>query len=346
VREKVQDEPTQRLLDIMETSALRVAEAVRQIMACSRGTSGHKTQVASRRLLDDVIEKVRGSLSPDVPLEVSVGSDLFPVKGNLDHLKEALLNICANAREAMPDGGMLKVTAENCLLDRPFADSLPELRPGAYIRIQVSDTGRGIPPGNLNKVFDPFFTTKPFGLSRGLGLSVALGMVRSHDGGIQIRSELGRGTTVTVYLPAIPVVVPPLTAAAPGPTRKASGKAILLVDDDPEVRAITKTVLELLGHRVITADSGELGLAEFVRYRPAVRAVVTDTAMPGMGGVSLVRTLREMAPEVPIISATGSGEEEKITELKRLGVSRVLQKPYLVSQLVSALEAILGESAP
>jgi CheY-like chemotaxis protein len=171
-------------------------------------------------------------------------------------------------------------------------------------------------------------------------------MVRSHDGGIQIRSELGRGTTVTVYLPAIPVVVPPLTAAAPGPTRKASGKAILLVDDDPEVRAITKTVLELLGHRVITADSGELGLAEFVRYRPAVRAVVTDTAMPGMGGVSLVRTLREMAPEVPIISATGSGEEEKITELKRLGVSRVLQKPYLVSQLVSALEAILGESAP
>jgi CheY-like chemotaxis protein len=260
-------------------------------------------------------------------------------------LRELFLNLCANARDAMPAGGCLTLAATNLLLGEPLTLPETELPPGRYVLCQVSDEGRGIPPELMSRVFEPFFTTKGAGQGSGLGLSAVLGIVRSHGGAIQVQSKVNCGATFQVYLPvAATLETAPLPVRAPE-IPAGQGDLILVVEDEAPLRESTRLALETHGYRVITADNGASGLAEYFKHRSTVKAVLTDTAMPVMDGVTMVRTLREVDGGLPIVSASGAADAEKAAELRALRVNQMLAKPYSAQSLVDALGAALQSVA-
>ncbi len=269
---------------------------------------------------------LRQTLPKSVVIETAVARDLWPVLGDATQLYQVLLNLCVNARDAMPHGGLLTLHAANRPLDAA----------GPHVLVSVADTGGGMSAAVLEKIFDPFFTTKETGT--GLGLSTALGIVKSHRGFITVHSDVGRGSRFMVYLPSAEAV-----AAEPAPAAAAlpagSGEEILVVDDEAPVRRIAQAVLEAYGYRVLTARSGEEALATLAGRRREVRAVVTDIMMPGMGGVAAIQALRGLAPGVRVLAMTGlslSGPQE-------VGADAVLPKPFTAASLLTALRKLLGE---
>jgi len=232
------------------------------------------------------------------------------------------MNLCVNARDAMPEGGRLGLNAENIDLDETFALMTPGAKSGPYVHLSIFDTGTGIPPELFNKIFDPFFTTKAPGKGTGLGLSTVLGIVRSHDGFIQFKSEAGKGTCFEVYLPAAldvkPVAVPDLRLPPP----RGQGELILVVDDEIAIRKVASKILEVFGYRVVSAADGAEGLAVFMQNRAAIAAIVTDMLMPGMDGPTFVRVVRRIEPKIRIIGISGVGEATAAADLESLACRR------------------------
>ena len=219
------------------------------------------------------------------------------------------------------------------------------VRPGAYVRLQVSDTGIGIRPEDLDKIFDPFFTTKEAGRGTGLGLATVHRVVTGHNGFVQVRSQVGQGTTFDVFLPASPDAAPPAEPARPAPVLTGQGQLILVVDDEERIRSITQRTLLHHGYRVVTACDGTEAIEVFARHQGEVKAVLTDLMMPGLDGLGLMKVLTHMAPGLPVVLSTGAGDDpaqtEKVTALGQLGVGIMLTKPYTAEDLLQALRAVL-----
>jgi CheY-like chemotaxis protein len=271
---------------------------------------------------------------------------LRPMVGDATQMHQILLNLCINARDAMPGGGKLRLSARNLVIDKSYASMMPSTTPGPHVLLEVSDNGSGIPPGIVERIFDPFFTTKAIGQGTGLGLSTVLGIVKNHWGHINVTSAPGRGTTFQIYLPA---------SVAHGEIPNASGldacppdghgETILVVDDEAAVRGAAQTVLEMHGYRVLLAAEGTEALAVFAKNSAAIAAVLTDLMMPHMDGVALVRALRKMKPGVPMIASTGLGEKARLAALKALGVETVLNKPYKADTLMRTIHDALHPTA-
>jgi CheY-like chemotaxis protein len=260
-----------------------------------------------------------------------------------------LLNLYINARDAMPEGGSLAVTAANFQADETCASMVAGARPGAYVQVQVSDTGCGIPAEHLPKIFDPFFTTKEPGRGTGLGLATVQKVVTEHGGFLTVHSEVGKGTTFDVYFPAQPGAEahtehPP---TAPAPT--GHGELILIVDDEEAVRQATQAMLLRSGYRAVAAGDGVEAVAVFARHREEVKAVVTDLMMPELDGLGLVRVLARMAPGLRVVVSTGLGGDaaqgEKLAALRALGVNTILTKPYTADQMLLALQIAQGRDS-
>ena len=215
------------------------------------------------------------------------------------------MNLCVNARDAMPEGGTLTLKLENHEFDESFARMTPGARPGRYVCLSVTDTGEGIAPEHLDKIFDPFFTTKELGKGTGLGLSTVLGIVQSHDGFIQVHSQPGRGTEFKVYLPASEAAEAQPANEANQPLPQGGGELVLVVDDEKSVRQVTRKLLERNGYRVIEAAEGAEGITQYVAHQKEVQVVLTDLAMPVMDGPAFIRVLRRLNPQVRIIAMTG-----------------------------------------
>ncbi|MBI5688950.1 MAG: response regulator [Verrucomicrobia bacterium] len=251
-------------------------------------------------------------------------------------------NLCVNARDAMPEGGHLTLRAAVVNLPAGAPELPPGVSPGTFVRIEVDDTGRGIPLEIRHRIFDPFFTTKPLGKGTGLGLSTAQGIVRGHGGFITLDSEPGQGSTFGVYLPAdADAEAAPAIEAAPRATTGA-GRTLLVVDDERPVRRAFSLLLEQHGYRVLTAVNGKDGLAQFLEHRAAIRLVLTDLMMPVMNGLALVKAIRAVDPDIPLVAASGLGDLEKGPELAALGVRRILSKPCSAETLLEAIEEQLG----
>jgi len=347
LKAKAHDEQDRHLLEIIIACAQRAAGVVRQVLTYARGASGQQVTLAPRQLLQQVASSARAAFPRSIRIQTTIAPDLWPLSGDQAQLRELFLNLCANARDAMPAGGSLTLTASNLLLGEPLSLPDAELPPGRYVLCQVSDEGKGIPPEILGRIFEPFFTTKGVGQGSGLGLSTVQGIVHSHGGAIRVQSKVNSGTTFQVYLPAAADLetAPPPTQAPAAPAGQ--GDLILLVEDEAHLRQSAGLALETRGYRVLTADNGATGLAEYFKHRQAVRAVITDTAMPGMDGVALVRALRQADRFLPIVSASGAADAQEVAELRALGVNHVLAKPYSAQSLLGALGAALhGAFAP
>lgn len=340
---KFPDRASHELLDIIGASAGRGADMVRQVLSFARGVEGRREEVQVSQLLQEVGKIVNDTFLKNIAVKLTVAPDLWSVVGDPTQLHQVLLNLCVNARDAMPYGGRLALTAENVMLDSRYVGMHQATNPGPHISIRVEDNGTGIPANVLENIFDPFFTTKEIGKGTGLGLSTSLAIVKSHGGFIQVYSEEGKGTTFNVYLPAHADASPPTTEPASDLPR-GHGELILVIDDEVLVGHTTQKMLEAFGYRVLLAVDGADGVAVYAGHQDEIAVVITDMMMPVMDGPATIQVLKRMNPAVRTIATSGLSSTDHMKQVARLGVNGFLAKPYTAQILLKELKVVIDGS--
>lgn len=339
---KSNDESVLRLLDMIMQNAQRGADLIKQVLSFARGAGAQKTTLQPNHLIKEIIKILRETLPKHITLKQMLATELATVEGDPTQLHQVLMNLCVNARDAMPDQGTLTIEAENIILDEHYVRLFPEARQGPYALITVTDTGTGIPAEILDRIFDPFFTTKDPGKGTGLGLATVQGIVKNHGGFINVYSELGKGTQFKIYLPAITSTQTSQAAAAISNLPAGHGETILVVDDETHIREITRTMLETFGYRVLSANEGAEGLRLYAEHHNEIAAVLTDMMMPLMDGPTMVRALQKINPHVVIIASSGLAEGERASGASALGIKTFLSKPYTAETLLHTLDKVVN----
>ena len=330
------------MIDTVESSARRGADMVRQLLTFAKGVEGERLLVDPQHLLKEMAKIIEGTFPKNIQLRTAYAKKLHAILGDATQLHQVLLNLCVNARDAMPNGGTLTLEAENAEIDATYASAVPDAKPGHYVVWRVTDTGTGIPPEILERIFEPFFSTKGPDKGTGLGLSTVIGIVKSHGGFVQVYSVPGQGSTFAIYLPADTSSATDDTTCRPKLRRafRGQGETILVVDDEANMRQAARAVLTSLNFKVLTAANGVEALVQVAEKRAELRAVITDLHMPNMDGLTFVRVLKSMLPEAGIIVASGRMEEREANEFKALGVVALLDKPFTQEKLEEALKIV------
>jgi CheY-like chemotaxis protein len=332
------------ILETIEVSAKRGADIVRQVLSFARGIEGERIEIQTKHLLMDLESIIRDTFPKDIRLQFAVSSNPWTILGDPTQIHQILLNLCVNARDAMPHGGRLSIAAENAVLDEHYAAMNLQAKPGNYVNIAVTDTGEGIPPEIIEKIFEPFFTTKEVGKGTGLGLSTVIAIVKSHGGFVNVYSEPGKGTTFKVYLPAIDA--PSREASqqrGEASLPRGSGEMILLVDDEPSLSIVASQTLQAFGYRVLCATDGADAVAVYLAHRNEVAVILTDMMMPVMDGPAMIHALRRVNPEVKIIATSGLNANYGLTKLADMRIKHFLTKPYTADTLLKTLRVVLEE---
>ncbi|MFH7245753.1 MAG: response regulator [Spirulina sp.] len=324
-------------LKILETSAQRGADMVKQILTFARGLEGKRFPLQVNHLLRDIRKLVQQTLPKSIDIYMDVPDDLWAVSGDATQLHQVFMNLCVNARDAMPDGGVLQITAHNFTADTEIVQQYPQARPGPYVVILVTDTGTGMAPDILNRIFDPFFTTKALGQGTGLGLSAVLGIVESHDGFIDVHSEVDQGSQFCLYLPAIPHAAP--TSPTPSDPLDGHQAMILVVDDEPAIGEVIKAILEVHNYQVIIAPDAPTALALLAEHKTRIATIFIDLMMPTMDGITALPLLRRVNSEVPVIAMSGLNLAEATTAEPH-GFQGFLAKPFTHQDLIQQLQSL------
>ncbi len=338
------DATRQELFDVIQSSAERATHMVQQVLSFARGADGRRSRVDPGQVVRDTTALLRETLPRRIRIETDIAPDAGSLVADPTQLHQVIVNLCVNARDAMPHGGLLRLAVSRVPAGgwmRPAGDA-----GGEAVRIVVEDTGTGIAPEVIDRIFDPFFSTKPTGSGTGLGLSTSLGIVRSHGGRIDVSSTPGHGSRFEVYLPVASDVVPPVAPSTGQASATRGHGTVLLVDDEPDLRLMARRALERSGYRVIEAANGEEALALFDRHRGDITVVLTDMMMPGMDGADLVRGLRGRAAAVPIVGMSGLGRSERLTDADSALLTGFLHKPFTPDTLRRALEQATERKAP
>jgi PAS domain S-box-containing protein len=338
---------TRRMLETLETCSKRAADLVRQVLSFARGIEGQRVTVNLTQLARELQRVIREVFPKNIETELIGANDLSTVTGDPSQLHQVLLNLCVNARDAMPQGGKLTMTMENVVLDETFVAMNPDAKTGAYVLVSVTDTGAGIEPAIRDRIFEPFFTTKDTGKGTGLGLSTVLGIVKSHGGFIHVHSEPGQGTKFKVYLPADAAKAAPDQANREHATfPRGNGELILLVDDELSILNVTQKILELFGYSVLTAANGEEAAALYTRQQNEIAVVLTDISMPVMDGPALIIALKTINPHVRIIASSGLANNDVVARATGNGITHFIPKPYKAETLLKILRAELTGPSP
>jgi len=324
-------------------AAERTGAITGQLLAFSRQQILRVEAVDLNAVVEGFAPVLRRMLGESTELVFDRSPDLGPVQADRSQLEQILVNLAFNARDAMPQGGRLLVETEQATLAGSLSgDPLETLRPGGYGVLKVSDTGVGMSPEVLSRIFEPFFTTKPVGRGTGLGLSTVYGVVRQLGGDVQVQSHPGEGSSFSIYLPLADV---PLASAQPPPPDRlsAGGESVLLVEDEPGVRAVAARALQSAGFQVLEAEHGEAALQILSRAPGAVKVVVSDVAMPVMNGRELAERLARTHPGLPVLLVSGYANEE----LARRGILAadsvpLLRKPFAPDALVQRVRGLIN----
>jgi PAS domain S-box-containing protein len=345
LREVVKDPELRNMLDLVETNAQRGSSIIKQLLTFGRGMEGERMPVQLRVLVNEMSGIIRETFHKNIITRREMPPDTWLVSGDATQLHQVLMNLCVNARDAMPEGGTLTLKLENQEFDESFARMTPGAKPGRYVCLSVTDTGEGIAPEHLDKIFDPFFTTKELGKGTGLGLSTVLGIVQSHGGFIQVHSQPGRGTQFKAYLPASEATEAQPASQANQPLPQGGGELVLVVDDEKSVRQVTRQLLEHNGYRVIEAAEGADGITQYVAHQKEVQVVVTDLAMPVMDGAAFIRVLRRLNPQVRIIAVSGYQSKSSLPADLGVPAEARLSKPFSGAMLLQTLQRVLHPEA-
>lgn len=337
------DHPNRELLTSAEVAALRAAELTRQMLGFSRRAPLRPEPLDLNAAIEETVRLLRRTFDPRIRVEVRAASELWKVEADAGQIGQVLMNLCLNARDAMPQGGTLTLETANVVLDAVAARGSIEGRPGEFAHLRVRDTGLGIPPEALEHIFEPFFTTKEPGKGTGLGLAMVFGIVKQHRGWIQCASGMGEGTVFDIYLPRLPIVVAGPTAAPPLAGIRGGRETILLADDEEVVGRLGLTILERHGYRVLNAMDGAEAV-EIYRCRHAeIDLVILDLAMPRLSGAEALSELRRINPTVRVLISSGYSSDEDLRAVERAGVHGFVAKPYRPADLARKVRAALDE---
>jgi PAS domain S-box-containing protein len=328
-----------RHIDAALSAAMRARSLVERILAFSRSGMGERALVHVQSVVGEALDQTAASLPAAITLESDLDCGDAAVLGDATQVHQVVMNLCANAIQAMGAGGRLSVSLRALHLDEPPAVSTGRLPPGEYLRLAVSDTGVGIAPRVLDRIFDPFFTTREIGVGTGLGLSLVHGIVTDLGGGIEVRSQLGAGTTLTVYLPHSGCVAP--EAPQPQVVAQGEGQTILLVDDEIALVRLGEEMLAGLGYEPIGFASG-LAALDSLRAEPQrYDIVLSDEAMPEMTGSELAREVRRIRADLPVVLMSGYVTPALTARAQDAGVAEVLSKPLVASEIARSLASAL-----
>ncbi len=333
------DGNSMQMLETLENSAKRGANLVKQILSFARGQETKRTLVQIKHLLKDIEQFVKETFPKSIHIEKDIPQDLWIVSADPTQLHQVLINLIVNARDAMPNGGTLSISAQNISIDENYTKMNIEAKVGSYVVVTITDTGVGIPPENIDRIFDPFFTTKEVGKGTGLGLSTVLGIVKNHDGFLEISSKVEKGSEFKVYLPSREGIVSQITQNAE--LLPASGELILLVDDEVSICEIIKTTLETYNFRVLTAQDGIEGISLYAIHKKEISVVLIDMMMPLMDGKTAIRTIQKMNSQAKIIGMSGLASMENLTQNVETPVQRFLAKPFTAQELLNSLTSVL-----
>jgi len=346
-------DPNRPLVCAAEQAAVRAADLTRKLLGYARRNQLVFAPVEARDALTEVAALLRPTLDPRITLTVVADPDCPPVHADPTLLNQVLMNLCLNARDAMPGGGALALTANPVERgpDDPCPAGWSDLAPGRYVRIAVADTGHGMSEDVLARMFEPFFTTKGIGKGTGLGLPMVHGIVKQHHGWIEIHSRPGAGTRIELNLPIAEVTNTPAVSDAPTPlptalteqvpahvARPPRPHTVLLVDDEAMIRDLGRTVLTRAGFRVLTADDGQDAVEVFARHRAEIDLVILDVTMPRMNGRDAFHRLQELNPAARIMFSTGYSADDLPEVESSIGL---LSKPYRPQDLVAAVRTAL-----
>ncbi|MBI4663263.1 MAG: response regulator [Verrucomicrobia bacterium] len=336
----------ERLLSTIEASAARGADMVKQVLTFARGVQGERVAVQLVHLIKEVAKILKQTFPKSIQVRTALQDGLWALTADATQLHQVLMNLCVNARDAMPHGGTLTLSATNLLVDDPFASMHPHLKPGPHVELKIADTGTGIPPEIKARIFEPFFTTKETGKGTGLGLSTARSIVKNHAGDITCYSEVGQGTEFKIYLPALRSAATEAAAAEMRALPTGSGELILVADDEAAILNIAKQTLEMFGYKVLTASDGAEAIASCAQHTGKIRVLVTDMGMPIMDGPATIRAVRRIDPRIKIVAASGLGSGVKVTDPEQLQVEAFLPKPYTAELLVKTVYEVLRGEVP
>jgi PAS domain S-box-containing protein len=334
------DSPQYAALRAIDQAAWRAAELTRRLLGFSRKSKLWLRPVDLRRSFEEIVALLKRTIDPRIVIEVHQPPDLWPAMADLGQINQVLMNLCLNARDAMPEGGRLGLQADNITLDDEQAARHAEARAGDFIRLRVVDTGRGIPAHILPHIFEPFFTTKEPGKGTGLGLAMVFGIIKQHHGWLTVRSEANQGTCFDLFIPRSDTTI---LAATPPPTIPilpiGGSENILVVDDEPMIRTLARKILTTLGYHAYLARDGQEAIDGFRRHQGMIDLILLDLTMPRISGRDALQQIRKIDPYVPIVYM--SGYATTISEATNDPVQGFLQKPFHANDLARVVRMAL-----
>lgn len=343
---RLRDEQSQRILKTLETNTKRSADLVKQVLSFARGVEGKRITLQVEHLIKEIEQIVKQTFPKCIEIHTDISMiDIWPISADATQLHQVLMNLCVNARDAMPNGGILKISAKNQWIDENYARMNLDAKFGPYVVITVSDTGTGIPNHIIDRIFEPFFTTKELGKGTGLGLSTVMGIIKSHGGFVHVFSEPGKGTQFKTYLPVTQTNIVDTAQQHSHELPKGRGELILVVDDEDSIREITRISLETHDYKVLSASDGVEAIALYVQHKKDIKAVLVDMMMPSMDGITTIRTLEKINPQVKVIAVSGISSTSQLAELVSSSVKSFLPKPYTSEELLKNLHVVLNESS-
>jgi PAS domain S-box-containing protein len=333
--------PFAETVHAIQSSAERAADLTAKLLGFGRGGKFRVQPVSLNRLAEHVLSAFASACDPSIRVENRLDPGLFVVEGDEGQLDQTLLNLCWNARDAMPAGGVLTLTTGNAVLDAEEAKRYHVGGPGRYAYVEVRDTGAGMTDEVQKHIFDPFYTTRRDRGRAGMGLPMAYGIVKNHSGGIHVESSPGEGSLFRIYLPAIARHAAVAPGAAGDPYPKGT-ETVLLVDDEPALREMAESMLCALGYRTFVAGDGEAACRLFREHAGEIALVILDIIMPKMGGREAFREMRRMKPGIPVLLSSGYSVEGLVQEILSEGANGFLPKPYGLSQVARAIRRVLS----
>jgi PAS domain S-box-containing protein len=338
---KVRDESSRQLLEILRTNAERGGNMIRQVLSFARGVEGERLSLQPKHLIKEIVKIMQETLPKSIEIVYQIPEDLWVISADATQVHQVLMNLCVNARDAMPNGGSITLKGENVYVDENYARMHLEAKPGRFVVITVSDSGTGMAPNILSRIFEPFYTTKDMTKGTGLGLSTALTIVKSHGGFVNVYSEPGKGSQFAVYFPSQEAEEQAALGLGQPDLPLGHGELILVIDDEEAIRQITASTLETFGYKVITASDGTEAIPIYAQRRDEIAVVLTDMLMPFMDGPATIRALQKMNLQVRIIAASGLTAGHKPGEAALEGVKQFLSKPYTAEKLLKAIAEAL-----
>ena len=334
------DERSQQLIETLNHSAKRGTKLVQQILSFAKDSSSSNQVLSIEKLLLETNQIVQQTLTQTIQIQLNVPDDLWLIKGDETQLHQVFMNLCVNARDAMPDGGTLRVSARNLLIDEPYLQMHDAAMLGPHVVVTVADTGTGIAPDIQEHIFEPFFTTKAPSQGTGLGLAAVLNIVKSHGGFITMQTAVGEGSQFHVYLPADPNSVEQPTSSLE--LLRGNQEVILVVDDDPAICKVLRLSLETYGYQALVAHDGLGAIAMLAEHRALIRCILIDLIMPDMDGQTAIPLLQRLQPEVAVVAMTGAIAPLQANAITpQLNLDGILNKPFTTHDLLSLLQQVL-----